>query len=104
MNQNSKDKSIRAGYENADPTRTLPGEDLGTQYVDDVEHWVSVYKELLDFKRRVLLSNKEKIAEMPVLQSELGAIDVPFLETEIGRLAGRLESWEARLVELQTEG
>ena len=103
MNQNSKDKSIKAGYENADPERTLPGEVLSTVYIDDVEHWISVYRELLDFKRSVVNANREKIAEIPVLEAELGIIDIPFLETEIARLSERLRLWETRRRELKSE-
>jgi hypothetical protein len=76
--------------------RLLQGENRDTTHQDDVEHWFSVYADLVNFKERLLSETKSHIHQVPATESELGTHDVPFLEAELGRLRSGLAFWAAR--------
>ena len=54
-----KNGDEKAALEQVEPDRLLEGEDENTQHLDDAEHWVKVYVELLEFKRAVLATTEE---------------------------------------------
>ena len=68
----------------------LPSEDPNTPYAEDVEHWVSVYSELLGVQLRVL-----GLTEAP------GPVDPP---AQLRRIRRRLEFWRARARQLTSGG
>jgi hypothetical protein len=39
----------------ATPSRALEGEDLTTSHWEDARHWMSIYADLLEFKRGSLI-------------------------------------------------
>lgn len=76
--------------------RLLQGENRQSIHRDDVEHWFTVYSDLVTFKEHLLGQTKSHIHQVPESKDELGTNDVPFLEAELGRLRAGLAFWSAR--------
>ena len=91
-----------AALEQVEPDRLLEGEDENTQHLDDAEHWVKVYRELLEFKRSVLATTEEHVGTMdPDASVEVQKTDLKALHAEALRFERRLVYWRGRLVEMQ---
>ena len=95
----------RAAEDAADESRLLPGEDSSTKQLDDAQHWLQVYTELLSFKRDLLRSTYEHMAEMALddARTELRQTDELVLEAEARRFERRQKFWEQRAEELSSE-
>ena len=93
---------MRAAEEAADLDRLLPGEDPKSEQRDDAEHWRQVYQELLEFKRELLKSTYERLAEMNLddARAEVRNTDQLVLEAENERFDRRLAFWEKRCEEI----
>jgi DNA-binding response OmpR family regulator len=79
----------------------LEGEDLSTTHSADARHWISIYADLLEFKRN-LLDRVHK--ELPKLRPEAQAaaqVDVSLIEMQMNGYEARLELWYRRVWELQ---
>ena len=75
-----------------------------TQHLDDAEHWVKVYRELLEFKRSVLATTEEHVGTMdPDASVEVQKTDLKALHAEALRFERRLVYWRGRLVEMQEQ-
>ncbi|MDR3079404.1 MAG: hypothetical protein LBV60_00485, partial [Streptomyces sp.] len=46
------------------------GEDVDTPYVEDAEHWVSVYRELVEFKLDLLREIDQHVVDADHVQTE----------------------------------
>lgn len=91
------DDNAETGREAADSTRLLHGEDPASSDPDDIAHWITVYRELCDFKHIALRTTAERRAKgLPEVDKELGEIDVPLLERERDHYLERLAFWEQR--------
>lgn len=77
----------------------LPGEDPTTAHLDDVEHWVAVYSELLSFKRFMLDGASARAAEMVTAQAreEVETTDLRVARAEAERFSRRIGFWRGRL-------
>lgn len=100
-----------------DATRLLPGESASTDPFlpgenptagdrEDVEHWINVYSELLDFKRFMLDGASARVREMvtDTAKIEIETTDLTIVRAEAERLARRLAFWRSRLDALEGEG
>lgn len=80
-----------------DPLRLLPGEDPQSPYREDAEHWVEVYRELVETKSAILAKLREERRGLgQESQAELSHDD-RILQLELERLRVRLAAWEQRL-------
>ncbi|HYZ00744.1 MAG TPA: hypothetical protein VFA92_04550 [Candidatus Binatia bacterium] len=80
-----------------DPLRLLPGEDPQSPYREDAEHWVEVYRELVETKSAILAKLREERRGLGrESQAELSHDD-RILQLELERLRVRLATWEQRL-------
>jgi hypothetical protein len=81
----------------------LPGEDLSASYREDVELWVNVYSELLDFKRFMLDGASARAGAMrtEAARVEVETTDLRVARAEAERFIRRLSYWRGRLEELQ---
>jgi hypothetical protein len=79
--------------------RLMDGENRDSKDPDDIRHWCAVYKDLIEFKGRLLGETREHITTVPEAATELGGNDLPFLMKEMERLRRGLEFWEKRRVE-----
>ena len=77
----------------------LPGEDPSVSYRDDVEHWVKVYSELLDFKRFMLDGASARADSMSTeaARIEIQTTDLRVARAEAERFTRRLAFWRGRL-------
>ena len=92
----------KAALEQVEPDRLLEGEDESTQHLDDAEHWIKVYSELLEFKRSVLATTEEHVGTMDVDASvEVQKTDLRALHAEALRFERRLVYWRGRVSALQ---
>jgi hypothetical protein len=93
---------IEAALETVEPERLLPGEDADTPYLDDAQHWLKVYAELVAFKVDILSVTEERIRGMdPDSGAEVAATDFKVLRAEEQRLKRRLAFWRARAATLE---
>jgi hypothetical protein len=94
----------RAALEQVEPDRLLDGEDESTHHLDDAEHWVKVYLELLEFKRSVLATTEQHVGTMDAdASSEVQKTDLKALHAEALRFERRLVYWRGRIAALQEQ-
>ena len=92
----------KAALEQVEPDRLLDGEDESSQHLDDAEHWVKVYMELLEFKRSVLATTEEHVGTMDAdASSEVQKTDLKALHAEALRFERRLVYWRGRISAIQ---
>src|SRR5579864_1455765 len=82
-----------------DQEALLDGEDPDSPHLDDAEHWISVYHELIEFKASVLASSADEIAGLDHKESrgEAKHVDVTILRAELERFRRRMAFWQDRL-------
>jgi hypothetical protein len=109
----ARDKRARkAAADSVDPARRLPGEEEAEDqllpgenpaatFKDDVEMWIQVYSELLDFKRFMLDGATARAGEMrtAAARTEVETTDMRIARAEAERFARRLAFWRGRLDE-----
>lgn len=102
---NSVDPKRLLPGEGADSDALLPGEDPSGTYRGDVEHWITVYSELLDFKRFMLDGAAARAGQMTteVAKHEVETTDLRVARAEAERFTRRLSFWRGRLDSLLEE-
>jgi hypothetical protein len=95
-----------AASKTVDADRLLPGEDLGSYFADDAQHWIDVYTELLAYKNGILALTEDAVASMPRLAAarEVGETDLAVIQAERDRFHKRLSFWARRLAEIARPG
>ena len=104
------DQASQAAADSVDVARLLPDEDSSTdpllpgenptvKYREDVELWISVYSELLDFKRFMLDGASSRAGEMltDAARLEVETTDLRVARAEAERFTRRLSFWRGRL-------
>lgn len=87
----------QAALDEVEPNRLLAGEDESTQHLDDALHWIKVYTELLDFKRKILNTTEDSVETMdPDASQEVTDTDLKALNAEALRFDRRLAYWRRR--------
>jgi hypothetical protein len=95
-------EATNAALDAVEPDRLLPGEDERTPHMDDALHWMKVYSELLDFKRRLLLVTDERLVAMgDAARAEVEGTDLKVLQAEADRLERRFDFWTAHAASLR---
>jgi hypothetical protein len=88
-----------------DPEHRLPGEvdSEGSPLLEDAQHWLQVYAELLMFKRTLLRTGdvQEEGAADAVVVEVVEVVGDRTLRGELGRLEQRHQFWERRAQELE---
>jgi hypothetical protein len=82
-------------------SRPLEGEDLTTTRSEDARHWMSIYADLLEFKRGILGRMERDITKLHPLAQKAAAVDLEIIETQMLGYQERLDLWFARIWELQ---
>lgn len=80
--------------------RPLEGEDIGTTRWEDARHWMSIYADLLEFKRGLLARINRDMANLPPAAQKAAAVDLAFVEAQMHGYQERLDLWYRRLWEL----
>ena len=79
----------------------LPGEDLGTPYLEDAQMWLGVYTELLQFKETLLRDTGHALDTISDPgREEVDKTDAVILAAEAQRFRQRLALWQRRCEEL----
>jgi hypothetical protein len=95
------EKPEGAAAEAPRPSGPLEGEDLTTTRWEDARHWMSIYADLLEFKRGILGRMERDLGRLQPLAQKAAAVDLRIIETQMHGYQGRLDLWFARLWELQ---
>lgn len=93
------EKAVRRAV---DGDALLEGEDPLSPHLEDAEHWVNVYRELIAFKRSLLDATHDETAQLEHAESrqEATSVDGTILRAELERFRRRLAFWEERRAEL----
>jgi hypothetical protein len=83
------------------PSEPLEGEDLTTTRWEDARHWMSIYADLLEFKRGILGRVERDIVTLQPIAQKAAAVDVQIIEKQMLGYQERLDLWFARIWELQ---
>jgi DNA-binding response OmpR family regulator len=83
------------------PSRPLEGEDLETKRWEDARHWMSIYADLLEFKRGILARVRKDVASLQPPARKAALTDVEIIESQMHGYEVRLDLWYQRLWDLQ---
>jgi hypothetical protein len=94
-------KSESPAEQAVDPDRLLDGEDPDTAHLEDAEHWLSVYADLLKSKQELIGVTEHRMEHIAADAAvELGQTDLEILETESRRFERRIAFWQSRVRDL----
>ena len=81
-------------------TRPLDGEDLKTPHWEDARHWLSIYVDLLEFKRGILDRVNRNLATLHPIARKAADLDLRVIEDQMHGYQARLDLWYKRLWDL----
>jgi hypothetical protein len=81
-------------------SRPLEGEDLSTQRWEDARHWMSIYSDLLEFKRGILGRMQRDLSGLHPTAQKAAAFDLEIIEAQMLGYQERLDLWFTRIWEL----
>ena len=84
-----------------DASRPLEGEHIETTHWEDARHWMSIYADLLDFKRGLLDRVKRDVTKLQPLARMAAVADVKIIEIQMEGYQKRLELWYQRVWDLE---
>lgn len=104
------EQAAQAALDSVDVTRLLtrepedvllPGESVGGIVIEDIQHWIAVYSELLEFKRFMLdgATARQRAMITPDAREEIETTDLRVARAEAERFTRRLSYWRSRLEE-----
>jgi hypothetical protein len=79
----------------------LEGENLATSHWEDARHWMSIYDDLIRFKRGVLARVERDLAALPPIAKKAAAEDLQIIADQLEGYQARLDLWYRRVWELQ---
>jgi hypothetical protein len=82
------------------PSLALEGEDLKTSHWEDARHWMSIYADLLEFKRGILGRVRTDVARLQPLARTAAVADIQIIEDQMDGYQARLDLWYRRIWEL----
>jgi Transcriptional regulatory protein, C terminal len=78
----------------------LEGEDIATSHWEDARHWLSIYADLIEFKRGILDRVIRDVSKLPPVAQSSAVADVVIIESQMHGYQIRLELWLERLSDL----
>jgi Transcriptional regulatory protein, C terminal len=75
----------------------LDGEQIGTTDWEDARHWMSIYGDLVEFKRGILERITHDLRGLPPVARMAAAEDLRLIEAQMRGYQQRLELWSQRL-------
>ena len=82
------------------PSRPLEGENLKTTHWEDARHWMSIYADLLEFKRGILDRVRRDVTKLQPIARMAAEADVRIIESQMEGYQRRLELWYKRVWDL----
>ena len=80
---------------------TLEGEDITTTHWEDARHWMSIYDDLLRFKRGLLARIERDLATLSPIARMAASQDLTIIEEQLEGYQARLDLWYRRVWELR---
>jgi hypothetical protein len=81
-------------------SRPLDGENIETTHWEDARHWMSIYADLLEFKRGLLDRIRLDITKLPPVARAAAGRDVRIIEAQMEGYQQRIELWYRRVWDL----
>jgi DNA-binding response OmpR family regulator len=78
----------------------LEGEHLETTHWEDAHHWMSIYSDLLEFKRGILDQIRRDIAKLKPDAQRAAEADLRIIESQMEGYQRRLDLWYQRVWDL----
>jgi DNA-binding response OmpR family regulator len=78
----------------------LEGEDLATEHWEDARHWLSVYADLLNFKRGLLERVARDLEKLPPPARKAASADLAIIVNQMEGYQQRLDLWYERVWDL----
>jgi Transcriptional regulatory protein, C terminal len=82
-------------------SRPLEGEDLKTTHWEDARHWMSIYADLLEFKRGLLDRVRRDLANLQPEARKAAQVDLKIIDDQMQGYQARLDLWYKRIWDLQ---
>jgi len=82
-------------------SRPLEGEDLKTSHWEDARHWMSIYADLLEFKRGLLERVRRDLANLQPAARKAAEVDLRIIDEQMQGYQARLDLWYRRIWDLQ---
>ena len=83
-----------------EPSQPLEGENLETSHWEDARHWISIYADLIEFKRGILDRIWRDLTKLPPVAQKAAEADVGIIEGQMHGYQRRLDLWYVRIREL----
>lgn len=83
------------------PSNPLEGEDLATAHLEDARHWMSIYDDLIRFKRGLLARVEHDLPALSPVARIAASEDVGIIEDQLEGYQVRLDLWYQRVWELK---
>ena len=81
-------------------SRPLEGEDIETTHWEDARHWMSIYADLIEFKRGILDRVKRDLTKLAPVAQRAAEADVVIIENQMDGYQKRLDLWYRRVWDL----
>ena len=81
-------------------SRPLEGEHIETADWEDARHWMSIYGDLIEFKRGILDRISLDLAKLPPIARRAAEVDLRIIESQMEGYQIRLDLWSRRLHDL----
>jgi DNA-binding response OmpR family regulator len=83
-----------------EPSQPVEGEDIETTHWEDARHWISIYSDLLEFKRGILRRVGRDLIKLPPIARAAAQADVKIIEMQMDGYQKRVELWYRRVWDL----
>jgi DNA-binding response OmpR family regulator len=83
-----------------EPSHPLEGERLETTHWEDARHWMSIYVDLLEFKRGLLDRIRRDLTKLQPVARKAAEADVKIVEDQMDGYQRRLDLWFQRVWDL----
>jgi DNA-binding response OmpR family regulator len=83
-----------------EPSRPIEGERLETTHWEDARHWMSIYADLLEFKRGILERINRDLSKLRPIARKAAEADLKIIESQMEGYQKRLDLWFQRLWDL----
>jgi Transcriptional regulatory protein, C terminal len=88
----------------AEGSRPLEGEHIETTHWEDAHHWMSIYSDLLEFKRGILGQIRRDVAKLKPDAQRAAEADLKIVEGQMQGYQKRLDLWYQRVWDLHGLG
>jgi hypothetical protein len=81
-----------------DEASRLPeGQDIGTSHWEDARQWMTIYADLLEFRRGVLDRVRRDLSKLEPVVQRAAEADLKIIESQMDGYQTRLELWSRRV-------